>query len=251
MASGPSRTINLRRPVELNATQAAEAEHQPEVQQRKCAWNRAKQRVQQEFGTFANGKGSAVYEKAMRRRNRYHTVLQASRRAMKDKIRARFNQEQPVQDVLRQIHGLPMESKRPCKAPSVPSEQGHAFALLLRFAPSSEREETECRAAVVDAVSQVGPSRKRRLRLLHSTQPAPTWMNNSLNGKSHVELARRQCLFCLVFGIREQPFGRDSSFEKHVQRHHDHQTRCPDLACEEALMGHIDVTNHMRYFHGA
>ncbi|THC87515.1 hypothetical protein EYZ11_013038 [Aspergillus tanneri] len=194
MASGQSRSINLRRPVDLSPAQETEAEAQPEVQRRKRLWQQAKHQVQLEYGTFANGKGTEMYEKALRQRNRYHTAHQASRRAMKETLRARFNQEQPVQDVIRQIYGLPIKPQTLCESDPTPPEQKRAFALLFRFAPSSEREETECRAAAVDALSHVGPSLKRRLRSLQSDQSTSTWMNNALYKQRHVRLNRRQSL---------------------------------------------------------
>ncbi|KAB8254115.1 hypothetical protein BDV32DRAFT_143162 [Aspergillus pseudonomiae] len=251
MASGQSRSIDLRRPVDLNKAQATEADAQPEVQRCKARWERSRLKLQTEYGAMYKAKGTPLYQKAMKRRNAYHTARQAARREMKALIRARFNEEQPKEDIIRQIYGLPMESRKAHKADLVPSEQQRAFFLLFQFAPKTEGEETECRAAVVDAVSKVGPSCKRRLQEIHSEGPTPRWMTAALQGKRHVQLARRQCLLCMIYGVRGEPFTRDSSFERHIRRIHNKQIQCPDPACQDMLIGHIDIANHMRYIHGA
>lgn len=203
------------------------------------------------YGTVSKGKGTALFEDAIKKRNTYHTARQAARRVVKEAIREKFNKEQPVADIIRQVHGLPLESGNRRHAGPVPPEQYRAFSMLFRFAPTTEREETECRAAAVDAVAKVGPSRRHRLRIIHSQTAVPAWVTAALQGKRHIHLARRQCLFCLALGIREEPFSRDSSFERHIRRVHDARTRCPDPACQGMLIGHVDVANHMRHVHGA
>ncbi|BAE61662.1 unnamed protein product [Aspergillus oryzae RIB40] len=251
MASGQSRSIDLRRPVDLNEAQAAEADAQPKVQRCKARWEQSRLKVQMAYGAMYKGKGKPLYQKAMKRRNAYHTARQAARREMKAVIRARFNEEQPTDDIIRQVHGLPMKSRKAYKTELVPLEQQRAFSLLFRFAPETERDETEYRAAVIDAVSKVGPSRKRRLQEIHSEGPTPGWVTAALQGKPQVQLARRQCLLCMIYGVRGEPFTRDSSFERHIRRIHNKQIQCPDPACQDMLIGHIDIANHMRYIHGA
>ncbi|KAF9882664.1 hypothetical protein FE257_005666 [Aspergillus nanangensis] len=120
MASGQGRSINLRRPIDLNEAQEADADSQPDVQRCKAQWQQAKQKMLIVYGTMSNGKGIPLFEEAMKKRNTYHTARQAARRAMKEAIRVKFNKEQPVEDIIRQVHGLSLDSSNKREAAPVP-----------------------------------------------------------------------------------------------------------------------------------
>ncbi|KAL2814346.1 hypothetical protein BDW59DRAFT_154426 [Aspergillus cavernicola] len=251
MASGQSRTIDLRRPVDLTDTQKAEAEADQDVQRHKQLWLQARALVRTKHGSFARGEGTELYREALKTRNSYHTARTRSHRKMKKHIRAQFDEEQPIQDVFRQVHGLPMSSSNHRKTLPIPQEQERAFSLIFRFAPSSEQEETDCRIQAVDAISRVGPASAARLRTVHSGQPHPTWMQAASQEKRGVILSPRQCLVCLVFGIRETPFPTDFSFIRHLRRRHPGDMQCPDPDCCEQLVGIDHIMNHMQHVHGA
>jgi hypothetical protein len=122
---------------------------------------------------------------------------------MKEHIRKRFDEEQPVIDVLRQVHGLPPGSGEPKKTQELTQEQAQAFDLLFVMTPSSFEAERKWRAAAVNAVVRVNPGARRRLRALKSnnskhTRPIGfTPMMNPLTKKiQRTYVSTDQCLFC-------------------------------------------------------
>ncbi|KAI3016224.1 hypothetical protein CBS147347_10856 [Aspergillus niger] len=175
MASGQSRSIDRRRPIDLSGAEEIEARANLLVRRRLKCWLKYKQKIQRKHGTLASAAGTPLYAEAMKQRTRYYTALQASRREMKEKKRSRFNEEQPVQDVIRQVHGLPLETYNVCDDVALSQERRKAIVILFRFAPTSEQDETNCRIAAVDAVSQIDPSLKSRLRAVHSSERLPGW----------------------------------------------------------------------------
>ncbi|KAL2829106.1 hypothetical protein BJY01DRAFT_261370 [Aspergillus pseudoustus] len=251
VASGQSRTIDLRRPVDLTDAQKAEAEAHQDVQRCKRLWLQARVLVCTKYGSFRAGTGTELYREAVKMRNSYHTARARSHRKMKKHIRARFDEEQPIQDVFRQVHGLPMASRTHQRALPTCPDQERAFSLIFRFAPSSEEDETDCRIRAVDAISRVGPISAVRLRTIHSGQTHPKWMQAASEEKRGVLLNLRQCLVCSVFGIREASFTTDFSFLRHLARRHPRNMQCPDPACREQLKGIDHIMNHMRHVHGA
>lgn len=74
VASGISRTIRVDRPIELTEAQEAEVQRDPDVQQRFHRWKKQKAWVILLYGTFEGGRGSRPYQKAVKRRNQYHTA---------------------------------------------------------------------------------------------------------------------------------------------------------------------------------
>ncbi|GAA92072.1 hypothetical protein AKAW_10186, partial [Aspergillus luchuensis IFO 4308] len=248
MASGQSRSIDRRRPIDLSGAEEIEARANLSVRRRLKCWLKYKQKIQRKHGTLASAAGTPLYAEAMKQRTRYYTALQASRREMKEKKRSRFNEEQPVQDVIRQVHGLPLETYNVCDDVALSQERRKAIVILFRFAPTSEQDETNCRIAAVDAVSQIGPNLTSRLRAIHSSEGLPGWTAAGLGNKC-VTIRPLECLFCSIYGVREKPFKSDFSFRRHIRRVHYACTRCPDPACHEPLNEWWEIANHMRFYH--
>lgn len=262
VASGQARTIRLDRPIALTEAQEAEVKQDPYVQQCLHRWQKGKAQVVIRYGTFENGRGSGRYEVAIKWRNRYHSALRAARKAMKNRVRERFDEEQPVVDVLRQVHGLPEEIAAPKKDRELPAEQAHAFDLLFSMAPSSLDEERTWRACAVNAVALVHPGGRRRLRALqapHSNhRPAVGFtpmMDSATKKIGRTYISVDQCLFCVIYRIRLKPFKTVSSRRRHEYRWHFSKWSemephlCPDVSCREQIWSLRHWDNHLGSCH--
>jgi hypothetical protein len=252
VASGQSRTIRLNRPIKLTDVQEAKIQQDVYVQSCFQTWQKQKGQVEARYGTFENGRGSRRYEVAIIRRNWYHLALRAACKTMKEHIRQCFDEEQPIIDVLRQVHGLPPGSGQPMKTQELTPEQAQAFDLLFVMTPSSFEAERKWRAAAVDAMVRVNLGARRRLRALKSnnskhTRPIGfTPMMNPLTKKiQRTYVSADQCLFCVVYRIRSKRFKTVSSRRRHECRWHlsnisgTRPSRCPDVGCGEVIYGPI------------
>jgi hypothetical protein len=187
------------------------------------------------------------------------------RERMKIQVRKQFDQEQPVIDVLRQVHGImadpssPHKDSRPCSP-----EQDAAFQQLFRMVPLYSSEERRWRAATVDTVAQVQPGAKRRLRALRSPKPEPT---------PHMTVTRRtgptlpvvsghrtviadnQCLWCAVHHIAGETLKTPFSRKRHERSWHYGKSphskswRCPDAACAQTIVHSGHWENHRNHYH--
>lgn len=165
-------------------------------------------------------------------------------------------------DVLRQVHGLPQEPVAPKKDRQLPTEQANAFDLLFAMAPSSLDAERKWRACAVDAVAQVHPGERRRLRRLktyNSDQRPPVGftpiMDPMTKSIRRTYISANQCLFCVTHRIRSKEFRTVSSRRRHECRWHFSSVsgtrphHCPDVSCGEPIWSRLHWDNHLRNCH--
>ncbi|OJJ29631.1 hypothetical protein ASPWEDRAFT_55547 [Aspergillus wentii DTO 134E9] len=261
MTSGQSRTIRKDRPVDLTDAQKAEAMNDPDVQRRLELWVTCKAKVAMEYGNLSKAKGTQDYQEALQRRNKYHAAVRAAERAKKREVRAHFNEEQPVTDVRRQVHGLPFETASQSAPNATPPEQYRAFEMVFRFAPSSPQDNRRCRVTVINALSQVKPRYWPRAQQSHIQQTpsvvvAPLQESTNLRHQPY-RLSERQCLWCVIAKTRLEPFKSPYSLYRHICRLHINDTqaewpvRCPDAICGELLSCQNEFRNHMAIVHGS
>ncbi|OJJ32583.1 hypothetical protein ASPWEDRAFT_158591 [Aspergillus wentii DTO 134E9] len=216
MTSGQSRTIRKDRPVDLTDAQKAEAMNDPDVQRHLKRWLACKASLRVEYGSFSRAEGTKHYQEALQQRNKYHTAIRVAKKAKKREVRALFNEEQPVADVWRQVHGLPFKAASQQISNTICPEQCRAFELVFRFAPESSQDNRRCRAAVSNALSQVNNRSTPSHGQTASRQSLPLWPSDTNSPYQMNNFERRQCPWC----VRTKLFKNSFSLRRHINRRH-------------------------------
>ncbi|KUL81733.1 hypothetical protein ZTR_09836 [Talaromyces verruculosus] len=262
-ASGLTRSIRPDRPIDLTNAQEAAVQNDDEVQSALKDWRHLQAAVVRRFGAYERGRGSTAYKIAQKARNKYHSTIRKVRERMKIRVREQFEQEQPVIDVLRQVHGIPADpsplhrESRPC-----PREQDYAFHQLFRMVPPYSNEERRWRAAAVDAVAQVHPGARRRLQASKSIKAKPnqpvkfTRRTDTVTLPVHPSLVQdNQCLWCVLDHVAGETLKSPFSRKRHERRWHYGSAphpkpwKCPDAACTQEIVDADHWENHRDHYH--
>ena len=275
-ASGMARTIDHRRPRALNDQQLAEVGRHPEVKLLQRRKEGLKRRIRAKYGTISRAQGTKS-KSYMRYREAYGQVQskkKAVKKAMLAEIKARYREQQPVADIVRQLGSTSAKNKH-SEAERGPQDQLcderlRAFTALFTFAAHDQNEERARRSEAINAVTalcRLERPRVRRACRRKQVNPEPAVEESTCKGAKTVEAAEpipieclpTQCIFCLgnvhlTYERRTKAFFRRDTLQKHFRAHlslipDGQEIDCPHPECDERLSHHQHIQNHAARVH--
>ena len=141
-ASSLTQSIHPDHPIDLTNAQEAAVQNNNKVQSALKDWQHLQAAVVRQFSTYRGGRSSTTYKIAQKAHNKYHSTIRKVREQIKIRVREQFKQEQPIINILRQVHGIPADpsplhqESQPC-----PREQDYAFQQLFQIVPPYSNKE--------------------------------------------------------------------------------------------------------------
>jgi len=157
-ATGMSRTIDKRRPRFLSPTQVDQARRHPKVQAllrlRECY----KQRIKSRGGTIKGHRGTRLFEQYCKIKRAYISEFEFQKKALLSEVKRKFREEQPVVDILHQIHGLDLQDNDDdaTEPSSLSSERLQVLDALLTITPPAADKDRSRRIAAIEAMITLG-----------------------------------------------------------------------------------------------
>ena len=273
-ASGMARSIDPRRPRELNEQQLAVVGRHPEVKLLQRYKEGLKRRMRAKYGTITRARGTKVYRKYREAYGQVQSKKKAVKKAMLAEIKAKYQKQQPVADIVRQLASTSTKNEHSEveTGPQDPlgDERLRAFTALFTFATRDQDEERARRSEAINAVTALCRLERPRVRRACRSKRViaePAVEESSRKGAKTVEAAEpipieclpTQCIFCLgnanlAYERRTKAFHRRDALQKHFRAHLSHipdgqGIDCPHPECKEKLSHKQHLQNHAAQVH--
>jgi hypothetical protein len=157
-ATGMSRTIDKRRPRLLSPSQVEQARCHPKVQAllrlRECYKRQLKSRA----GTIERYKGTRLYEQYCKIKRAYISEFEFQKKALLSEVKKKFREEQPVVDIVHQIHGSDLQdgTEDIAALPSLSPGRTRVMDALVTITPPELNEERSRRIEAIEAMVALG-----------------------------------------------------------------------------------------------
>ena len=273
-ASGMARSIDQRRPRELNDQQLAEVGRHPEVKLLQRRKEGLKKRIRAKYGTISRARGTKAYMKYREAYGQVQSKKKAVKKAMLAEIKAKYREQQPVADIVRQLGSMSAKNEH-SEAERGPQdrlgdERLRAFTALFTFATHDYNEERARRSEAINAVTALCRLERPRVRRAcrgKQVTPEPAIEESTRKGAETVEAAEpipieclpTQCIFCLgnvnfAYERRTKAFHRRDALQKHFRAHLSRipdgkEIDCPHPECNEKLSHRQHIQNHAARVH--
>jgi len=257
VATGMSRTIDKRRPRFLLPSQVEQARCHPKVQALLRLRESYKQRIKSRGGTIKKYRGTRLFEQYCKIQRTYISEFEFQKKAFLNEVKKKFRDEQPVVDILHQIHGLDLQDRddNADKAPLLSTERMQVLDTLLTITPPVAGEERSRRIAAIEAMITLG-----RLQDGHQYPVRAVEVGSQSTGRSLPLMKackQTQCFLC--FGNvkaslhrRTKEFRSKGDLKKHLLRFHVGRMRGECIACPldgVVLRDGQQVLRHAHHIH--
>jgi hypothetical protein len=229
-ATGMSRTIDKRRPRFLSPLQVDQARSHPKVQALLRLRETYKQRIKSRGGTIKGHRGTRLFEQYCKIQRAYISEFEFQKKALLSEVKKKFRDEQPVVDILHQIHGLDLQDNDGDvdEASSLSSERLHVLDTLLTITPPAADKERSRRIAAIEAMITLG-----RLRDGHRYPVRAVEVGRRSTERSTpptMACKPKQCFLCVANAKasahqRAKDFHSKGDLKKHLLRFHVRRMR--------------------------
>nr|POE75084.1 hypothetical protein CFP56_78196 [Quercus suber] len=278
-ASGMSRTIDPQRPRSLDEQQLRQADRHPEVVLRRRVRDRMAQQARTHHTTITRSKGTSAHKAYRQAQCECLRTKRAVHKAALKQIKAKYREEQPVQDILCQLKAgvakqLGQVSETEPQS-TLSSERRRVLVALLTFASTEPMDDQSRRVEAIEAVRalckrQEDPDQKIcRTKKAHSNHIREAQLHTVIDAEDSkvqqdpfpVQCLPTQCVFCMgnnglslakrTKQFRDRAGLRRHFFRKHLQYHDTKQRiRCPHPKCCNEWLEHTDhLRNHAATVH--
>ncbi|KAI2959645.1 hypothetical protein CBS147352_10781 [Aspergillus niger] len=251
-----SRSIDPNRPQELTTAQSSSVNQDPEISD----LIRRRDKLSRQMGRpLSNHHGTEQYEMYKKLNQEIAGARQRARKALLAQIQAKYDREQPMLEIRRQLSGFNLaEEEKPLKcSEAVPLPQKRLVESLLTLPRPTLEEEVARRTEAIDAVAayalfEEGDTCRLPRDKRSTTEPAATGLGYGVKGEMQLSRLSSPTNDRLVSAI--QSVMKDKASEKGIER----PLLCficlgrQDLDIEKRtykFSSHGDVTKHIKRKH--
>ena len=271
-ASGMSRTIDTRRPHHLTPEQIVQLDCHPELKLIARRKRHLKARIERIHGSVRRAKGFPIREEYRTVRNEYHNLRRRLHNIMRDEVMRKYEKEQPVVDIERQLGGNNTRKKvqKPLQMYAF-KERLLAIDSLFTFATTCSKEERARRGKAISTLASLaGRQEGRRAKAPKQSaveveaKEESSLMNETVLSPREIQFPLNcqptQCIFCLgqqnlPMTKRTKSFHKTGDLKKHFYRKHlkflpkDRPIFCPHPSCNETLEHIMHLQRHAHEVH--
>ena len=231
----------------------------PRVQALLQLRERYKEQIKFRGGTIESYRGTKSYEQYCKIKRAYISEFEFQKKTLLGEIKRKFHEEQPVVDILQQIHGSDMQHVREdvAEVSFLSPERARVMDAVITITPPEPTKERARRTEAIEAMIALGRVQDGYQFLVRTREAH----NRSMEAKTSPTNACKQTQCFLCFGSvgspayrRTKEFHSKGDLKKHLLRFHARRmNRGQHIKCPlDGMMLHDEqqILMHAHEVHG-